>query len=174
MIYTAPANASSQHEHAFYINHRVQTSETALWYLAQVRAWMDVHPTEIIRIHISRHAGSTFPFTPNSALRAFFADFTRCSTASVYIMTYCGVLNIGHCVSFSDSSNLFFSPLFRPPGVTSIFNGLFHNHTRFPSATTTIGELLAHDQRLLASIADYDNVTSGHPDAKDYMNEDVR
>jgi hypothetical protein len=77
-------------------------------------------------------------------------------------------------VRFSDSaSDLFFLPL-PPAGVTSIFNGLLHNHTRFPSATTTIGELLAHDQRLLASVADYDNVTSGHPDAKDYMNEDVR
>ena len=131
MIWTAPANASSSAAHDFYVNHRIQTAETALWYLRQLKNWLEAHPGEIVRIDISRHGGPTFPYTPSSALQQFFSDFVE------------------------------------------LFSPMLHNHTRFPTATTSIGELVRNNQRLLASIVDFENVTAARPDLRELMNEDL-
>ena len=121
MVWTAAANASSSAPHDFYCNHRVQTAEKAVWYLAQLKDWMVAHPSEVVRIVISRHGGPSWPYTPNSALQRFFAQFT------------------------------------------SLFASLLHNHTQFPSATTSIATLVQHGQRLVASIKAVDNVTAAQP-----------
>ena len=48
-----------------------------MWYLREVRKWMDAHPHELLRMRVSRHAGDTFPGTPDAALQSFFADFVE-------------------------------------------------------------------------------------------------
>jgi len=75
MIWTAPPDKLSSAPHDWYANHRVQSKETALSYLTRIRDWMLQHPAEIVRIDISRHAGDSYPYTPNSALTSFFAKF---------------------------------------------------------------------------------------------------
>ena len=40
MIWTAPWNELSTGKHDWYINHRVQSKEPAMFYLKQLRQWM--------------------------------------------------------------------------------------------------------------------------------------
>ena len=161
MIYTAPWNSSSAHAHDWYINHRAQTKETAMWYLRALRACtrrggrtgklpgcvprpqiatlctplrtgMDAHPREILRMRVSRHAGDTFPGTPDSALENFFSGFV------------------------------------------DLFGDVLHDHTRYPSANTTVGELVRGNQRMHVSLAAYAQMTkNGTAKGSHLVNEGV-
>ena len=48
MIWTAPDDRLSSYQHDWYVNHRVQSNQTALWYLARIRDWMISHPGEVL------------------------------------------------------------------------------------------------------------------------------
>jgi len=101
------------------VNHRVQSNQTALWYLARIRDWMISHPAEVLRMTISRHGDDSYPYTPPQALHSFFANFT------------------------------------------ALFDGMLVNRTSHPASTTSIKALVRSGQRMLTTLADYTNMTSG-------------
>jgi len=77
MIWTAPADKLSFHRHDWYVNHRIQSAQTALSYLTRIRDWMQQHTGEVVRMTISRHGDSVYPFTPLEALQGFYHNLTQ-------------------------------------------------------------------------------------------------
>eukprot|EP00656_Telonema_subtile_P051904 TRINITY_DN7092_c0_g1_i2.p1 TRINITY_DN7092_c0_g1~~TRINITY_DN7092_c0_g1_i2.p1 ORF type:complete len:387 (-),score=76.12 TRINITY_DN7092_c0_g1_i2:314-1474(-) len=77
MIWSAPYNKPSTATHDWFINHRMQSAQTAMWYLTRLRDWLRAHPAEIVEIHISRHSDDLFPGTPVAVLHKFYTDFTE-------------------------------------------------------------------------------------------------
>ena len=93
---------------------------------------MDAHPREILRMRVSRHAGDTFPGTPDSALENFFSGFV------------------------------------------DLFGDVLHDHARYPSANTTVGELVRGNQRMHVSLAAYAQMTkNGTANGSHLVNEGI-
>ena len=67
MIWTAPADQLSSARHDWYVNHRVQSAEPAMWYLERLKAWMDQHPGEIVSRSILPTLNPRSPNPPEGA-----------------------------------------------------------------------------------------------------------
>lgn len=59
--FTAPPKEASFRKHDWYAIHFVESRQTAMEYLKEVRLWLDAHPTEVIVMWVSKHGSTCEP-----------------------------------------------------------------------------------------------------------------